>query len=48
LSSRTSAYENEDVFSLSLYLKSAVVGENHNTFPLKKAKIELLEGIVNP
>jgi hypothetical protein len=47
LSSRTSAYENEDVFSLSLYLKSAVVGKNDNTIPLKKAEIELLEGIIN-
>jgi ectoine hydroxylase-related dioxygenase (phytanoyl-CoA dioxygenase family) len=48
LSSRTSAYENEDVFSLSLYLKSAAVGKNNNTIPLKKAKIDLLDGIINP
>jgi ectoine hydroxylase-related dioxygenase (phytanoyl-CoA dioxygenase family) len=48
LSSRTSAYENEDVFSLLLYLKSAIVGKNNNTIPLKKAEIELLEGIINP
>jgi hypothetical protein len=34
LSSRTSFYENKDVFSLSLYLKSAVVGKNDNTLPL--------------
>jgi hypothetical protein len=40
LSSHTYAYKNEHVFSLLLYLKSTV--------PLKKAKIELLEGIINP
>jgi hypothetical protein len=47
LSSRTSAYENKNVFSLSLYLKSAVVGKNDNTIPLKKAEIELLDGMIN-
>jgi hypothetical protein len=46
-SSTSSAYENKDVFSLSLYLKSSVVGKNNNTIPLKKAKI-MLEGIINP
>jgi hypothetical protein len=31
LSSRTSAYESADVFCLSLYLKTAVVGQNDNS-----------------
>ena len=31
LSSRTSSYENDDVFCLSLYLKTAVVGKNDNS-----------------
>jgi ectoine hydroxylase-related dioxygenase (phytanoyl-CoA dioxygenase family) len=48
LSSRTSAYENKDIFSLLLYLKSAAVGQNNNTIPLKKVEIVLLEGIFNP
>jgi hypothetical protein len=34
LSSRTSSYESEDVFCLSLYLKTAVVGKNDNSLPL--------------
>jgi hypothetical protein len=33
LSSRTSSYRNHDVFCLSLYLKTAVVGQNNNTLP---------------
>jgi hypothetical protein len=33
LSSRTSSYLNHDVFCLSLYLKTAVVGQNNNTLP---------------
>jgi hypothetical protein len=41
-------HENEDIFSLSLYLKSAVVGKNNNSIPLKKVEIKLLEGIINP
>jgi hypothetical protein len=35
LSSRTSFYESNDVFCLSLYLKTAVVGQNDNSIPLK-------------
>jgi hypothetical protein len=34
LSARTSIYKTEDVFSLSLYLKTAIVGKNDNTIPL--------------
>ena len=34
LSSRTSAYETKDVFSLSMYLKTAIVGMNDNSVPL--------------
>lgn len=33
LSSRTSFYQNEDVFCLSLYLKTAIVGKNDNSLP---------------
>jgi hypothetical protein len=33
LSSRTSSFRNHDVFCLSLYLKTAVVGKNNNTLP---------------
>jgi hypothetical protein len=47
LLSCTSAYENKDVFSLLLYLKSAVVGKNHNAIPLTKTEIELLDQIIN-
>jgi hypothetical protein len=43
LSSRTSFYENKDVFSLSLYLKSGVVGKNNNSLPLTDAELNLLE-----
>jgi hypothetical protein len=43
LSSRTSTYENEDVFSNSLYLKSAIVGKNDNTIPLNQTEIELAQ-----
>jgi hypothetical protein len=31
LSSRTSLYEGDDVFCMSLYLKTAVVGQNDNS-----------------
>ena len=34
LSSRTSFYESDDVFCLSLYLKTAVVGQNDNSLPV--------------
>ena len=34
LSSRTARYENDDVFCLSLYLKTAVVGQNDNRLPM--------------
>jgi hypothetical protein len=34
LSSRTASYENDDVFCLSLYLKTAVVGQNDNRLPM--------------
>jgi hypothetical protein len=34
LSSRTSFYESKDVFSLSLYLNTAIVRKNDNTIPL--------------
>jgi hypothetical protein len=43
LSSRTSTYENKDVFYNSLYLKSAVVGKNDNTIPLTQTEIELTQ-----
>ncbi|MCK7495298.1 MAG: hypothetical protein MZW92_32575 [Comamonadaceae bacterium] len=43
LSSRTSFYENKDVFSLSLYLKSGVVGKNNNTLPLTDAELNTLK-----
>jgi hypothetical protein len=42
LSSRTSLYETEDVFCLSLYLKTAVVGKNDNSLPLTETDIHLL------
>jgi hypothetical protein len=42
LSSRTSAYGNKDVFCLSLYLKSAVVGKNDNGLPLTEKEIDAL------
>ena len=34
LSSRTSLYETQDVFCLSLYLKTAVIGKNDNSLPI--------------
>jgi hypothetical protein len=48
LLSRTSAYDNKDVFSLSLYLKTAIVGKNDNSIPLKETEIELQGKIINP
>jgi hypothetical protein len=39
LSSRTSLYEAHDVFCLSLYLKTAVVGKNDNSLPLTETEI---------
>ena len=38
LSSRTSAYETRDVFSLSMYLKTAIVGMNDNSLPLTESE----------
>jgi hypothetical protein len=40
LSSRTSLYEAHDVFCLSLYLKTAVVGKNDNSLALTKTEIQ--------
>jgi hypothetical protein len=40
LSSRTSLYETKDVFCLSLYLKTAIVGKNDNKLPLTKTDID--------
>ena len=42
LSSRTSLYGTEDVFCLSLYLKTAVVGKNDNSLPLTETDIHLV------
>jgi hypothetical protein len=42
ISSRTSSYESEDIFCLSLYLKSAIVGKNDNSLPLTLTDIHLL------
>jgi hypothetical protein len=42
LSSRAYAYQNKDVYSLSLYLKSAVVGKNDNSIPLADKETDLL------
>ena len=42
LSSRTEAYQNKDVYSMSLYLKSAVVGKNDNRIPLNDEETDLL------
>jgi hypothetical protein len=42
LSSRTCAYQNKDVYSMSLYLKSAVVGKNDNSIPLNDKETDLL------
>jgi hypothetical protein len=42
LSSRTSAYETKDVFSLSMYLKTAIVGKNDNSLPLTDIENRLL------
>jgi hypothetical protein len=43
LSSRTSIYEKKDVFSLSLYLKTAIVGKNDNNLPLTDTEKQLLD-----
>jgi hypothetical protein len=42
LSSRTSAYETKDVFSLSMYLKTAIVGMNDNSVPLTEIENRFL------
>jgi hypothetical protein len=42
LSSRTSAYETKDVFSLSMYLKTAIVGMNDNSIPLTEIENRFL------
>jgi ectoine hydroxylase-related dioxygenase (phytanoyl-CoA dioxygenase family) len=41
LSSRTSAYETKDVFSLSMYLKTAIVGMNDNNLALTEIENRL-------
>jgi hypothetical protein len=46
-SSRALEYENDDIFSLSLYLKSAVVGKVANKLPLNETEIKLLEGTID-
>jgi hypothetical protein len=42
LSSRAYEYANKDVFSLSLYLKTAIVGKHDNSIPLTSIESELL------
>ncbi len=42
LLSCTCAYQNKDVYSLLLYLKSAVVGKNGNSIPLNDKETDLL------
>ena len=44
ISSRTSIHKTEDVFCLSLYLKSAVVGKNDNSLPLTATDVNSLKG----
>jgi hypothetical protein len=49
LSSRTCSYEKHDVFCLSLYLKTAIVGKNDNSLPLTKREIDVLQqGVLKP
>jgi hypothetical protein len=36
-------YESNDVFCLSLYLKTAIVGKNDNTLPLTDGEIKVLK-----
>ena len=43
LSSCTSLYEADDVFCLSLYLKTVVVGKNNNSLPLTETETHLAE-----
>jgi hypothetical protein len=38
LLSRTSVYETKDVFTLSMYLKTAIVGMNDNSLPLTESE----------
>ena len=40
LSSRTTLYKNADVFSLSLCLKTAIVGKNDNSLPLTQTEFQ--------
>jgi hypothetical protein len=42
LLSSTSAYEMKDVLSLSMYLKTAIVGKNDNSLPLTEIENCLL------
>jgi hypothetical protein len=42
LSSCTCAYQNKDVYSMSLYLKSAAVGKNDNSIPINDKETDLL------
>jgi hypothetical protein len=41
LSSWTSMYESNDVFCLSLYLKTAIVRKNDNKLPLANGEINV-------
>jgi hypothetical protein len=42
VSSRTASYKTSDIFSLSLYLKSAIVGKNDNSLRLTEAEMSSL------
>jgi hypothetical protein len=42
LSSRASAYETNDIFSLSMYLKTAIVGMNDDSLPLTEIENHFL------
>jgi hypothetical protein len=43
LSSRTTSYQNDDVFCLSLYLKTAIVGKNDNALPITEREKLILQ-----
>jgi hypothetical protein len=43
ISSRTTIYESNDVFCLSMYLKTAIVGKNDNSLPLTEGEINVLK-----
>jgi hypothetical protein len=42
LLSHTEAYQNKDMYSMSLYLKRAVIGKNDNRIPLNDKETDLL------